>query len=126
MATIRYLVRDVDQSLPFYQLLGFELVNHMGPPFAIVRRGDLSIWLSGPLSSAARPLPDGAAPTPGGWNRLVVEVTDLPAMMALLRSAGAHFRSEPVTGPGGTQVVVDDPSGNPIELFVPRGGARDR
>lgn len=118
MATVRYLVRDIDESLPFYAALGFELVNRMGPPFAVVRRGDLTLWLSGPGSSAARPLDSGAQPVPGGWCRFVVEVPDLPAFVESLRAAGAASpRSAPVKGPGGLQVVVDDPSGNPIEIF---------
>ena len=121
MATIRYLVRDVDESLPFYMALGFKLEDRWGPPFAIVRRDDVSIWLSGPGTSAAKPLPDGSTPESGGWNRLVLEVPDIAAAMAALTPAGARFRSEPVSGPGGTQVLVEDPSGNPIELFEARG-----
>ncbi len=119
MATIRYIVRDVDASLNFYEkLLGFTLAKRMGPAFAMARRGDLTLWLSGPASSAARPLP-GGTPAPGGWNRLVIEVDDVPAMAARLREAGVTLRSDPVTGPGGTQLVIDDPSGNPVELFTP-------
>jgi catechol 2,3-dioxygenase-like lactoylglutathione lyase family enzyme len=120
MATIRYLVHDVDAALPFYAALGFALLQRMGPPFAIVTRGDLSLWLSGPGASAARPLADGAQPVPGGWNRLVIEVDDLDATLAPLRQAGAGLRSEPITGPGGRQVLIEDPSGNPIELFEAR------
>jgi hypothetical protein len=100
-------------------LLGFALEARWGPPFAIVKRADLQLWLSGPGTSASRPLQDGSRPAPGGWNRLVVECTELPQMMALLRAAGVRFRSEPITGPGGTQLVVDDPSGNAVELFQP-------
>ena len=92
----------------------------MGPAFAIVEREGLSLWLSGPQTSAAQPMPDGRAPEPGGWNRLVVEVSDVAAEVERLRSAGVVFRNEPLTGPGGTQVVLDDPSGNPVELFSPR------
>ncbi len=92
----------------------------MGPPFAIVTRGDLSLWLSGPGTSASRPLQDAAQPAPGGWNRLVIEVDDLDAAMVALRPAGARFRSEPIAGPGGRQVLVEDPSGNPVELFQAR------
>ena len=92
-----------------------------GPPFAMVRRGDLTLWLSGPGTSAARPMPDGAQPVPGGWNRLVLEVDDLDTTIAALQAAGAHFRSEVVRGPGGRQVLVEDPSGNPVELFQPQG-----
>ena len=120
MATIRYLVNDVDASLPFYSALGFELVQRMGPPFAIVAKGDLTLWLSGPASSAARTLSDGSIPQPGGWNRLVIEVPNITAAMEALKPTNARFRSEPIQGPGGKQVLVEDPSGNPIELFEPR------
>ena len=92
----------------------------MGPAFAIVERDDLTLWLSGPQSSAARPMPDGAQPEPGGWNRLVVEVDDVRAEVERLRAAGVTLRNDSLTGPGGTQVVLEDPSGNPIELFTPR------
>lgn len=117
-ATIRYLVRDVDQAVEFYtRHLGFTLEQRMGPPFAIVTRGDLRLWIAGPQSSAARPMPDGRVPEPGGWNRLVLEVEDIAAMVATLKAAGLRFRNEVITGPGGSQVLVEDPSGNPIELF---------
>ena len=122
MAVIRYLVRDVDVAVAFYvNVLGFELVEQWGPPFAMVKRGDLTLWLSGPGSSAARPLTDGSKPLPGGWNRLVLETDDLVSLMEKLTQSGAHFRSEIVSGPGGKQVLVNDPSGNPIELFEPSG-----
>lgn len=121
MSIVRYLVHDVDAVLPFYEALGFTLTERWGPPFAMLARGDLTLWLSGPGTSASRPLPGGAVPQPGGWNRLVIEVDDLDARMAALRGAGARFRSEPVQGPGGRQALVDDPSGNPIELFESRG-----
>jgi catechol 2,3-dioxygenase-like lactoylglutathione lyase family enzyme len=120
MATVRYLVHDVDTALPFNAALGFALAERMGRPFAIVTRGDLALWLSGPGTSASRPLTDGAQPAPGGWNRLVIEVDDLDAAMAALRPTGARFRTEPIAGPGGRQVLVEDPSGNPVELFVAR------
>jgi catechol 2,3-dioxygenase-like lactoylglutathione lyase family enzyme len=120
MATVRYLVNDVDASLPFYAALGFELADRWGPPFAIVKKGDLSLWLSGPGTSASKPLADGSVPQPGGWNRLVIQVDDLDAAMAALKPTGARFRSDPVKGPGGRQVLVDDPSGNPLELFEVR------
>jgi len=120
MATFRYLVDDVDAALAFYQALGFELSDRWGPPFAIVRREDVSLWLSGPGSSARKPLPAGDAPRPGGWNRLVLEVEDLDATITALERQGVHWRSPPVSGPGGTQVLLDDPSGNPVELFQPR------
>ena len=92
----------------------------MLPAFAMVRRGDLSLWLAGPSSSAARPMPDGRAPEPGGWNRFVVEVEDLDPIVERLREAGATFRNDIVTGPGGRQILVDDPDGNPIEPFEAR------
>ncbi|MBK8834318.1 MAG: VOC family protein [Anaerolineae bacterium] len=121
MASVRYLVRDVDAALSFYAMLGFALDERWGPPFAIVKRDDLGLWLSGPGTSASKPLASGAQPAPGGWNRLVIEVADLDATLAALTAAGAHFRSDPIAGPGGRQVLVDDPSGNPIELFEARG-----
>ena len=117
MATVRYLVRDVDAALPFYQALGFVVTERWGPPFVMLARDGLSLWLSGPGSSASRPLPDGSVPQPGGWNRLVIEVEDLQVSISALRESGARFRGEPVQGPGGRQVLVEDPSGNPIELF---------
>jgi len=118
VASIRYLVNDVAVAVTFYiDTLGFELVEQWGPPFAMVKRGDLTLWLSGPGSSASRPLADGSKPLPGGWNRLVLETEDLAALVAKLTQSGARFRGEIVVGPGGKQVLVDDPSGNPIELF---------
>ena len=121
MATVRYLVNDVDAALPFYAALGFTQVERWGPPFAILERGDLALWLSGPGTSASRPLTDGSVPVPGGWNRLVVEVEDLDAAIAALKPTGARFRSEPISGPGGRQVLIEDPSGNPVELFEAEG-----
>jgi catechol 2,3-dioxygenase-like lactoylglutathione lyase family enzyme len=120
MTVVRYLVNDVDESLPFYQSLGFKLADRWGPPFAIVKRKSLSVWLSGPGTSARKPLKDGSKPQPGGWNRLVLEVKDIDATVARLTALGARFRSAPIKGPGGKQVLVEDPSGNPIELFEPR------
>lgn len=121
MATLRYLVDDVDEATTFYvEQLGFRLVTRMGPAFTIVERDGLTLWLSGPQSSAARPMPDGAQPGPGGWNRLVLQVDDVPAEIDRLRAAGVRFRNDPVTGPGGTQIVLEDPAGNPVELFTPR------
>jgi catechol 2,3-dioxygenase-like lactoylglutathione lyase family enzyme len=120
VAIIRYLVRDVEVAVSFYvNVLGFALVEKWGPPFAMVKHGDLTLWLSGPESSAARPLTDGSKPAPGGWNRLVLETDDLVSLMEKLAQSGARFRSEIVSGPGGKQVLVSDPSGNPIELFEP-------
>ena len=122
MAVIRYLVADVDAATAFYvDVLGFELLEKWGPPFAMVKRGDLTLWLSGPGSSAARPLADGSRPAPGGWNRLVIETEDLDSMNTKLKRAGAAFRGDVVSGPGGRQVLIDDPSGNPVELFEPSG-----
>lgn len=118
MAVIRYLVNDVDVALEFYiNILGFELVEKWGPPFAMVKRGDLTLWLSGPGSSASRPLADGSKPVPGGWNRLVLETRDLASLVEKLKQSGAQLRSEVVAGPGGKQILVNDPSGNPVELF---------
>lgn len=118
MAVVRYLVDDVDAAAAFYtDHLGFALEQRMGPAFAIVSRGDLSLWLSGPQSSAARPMPDGRQPEPGGWNRLVVEVDDLEAKVEAMKRAGLSFRNEIVTGPGGKQIVLEDSAGNPVELF---------
>ena len=122
MATVRYLVHDVDAVLPFYRALGFRLTDRWGPPFAIVRRTGLALWLAGPGTSARRKLPDGSLPQPGGWNRIVVEAADLDAVLAKAVVAGGRPRSKPIKGPGGRQVLIDDPSGNPVELFEARGG----
>jgi catechol 2,3-dioxygenase-like lactoylglutathione lyase family enzyme len=120
MAIARYLVHDVEESIAFYQdVLGFTVRQHFGPPFASMDRGDLQLWLAGPAASARKPMPDGREPEPGGWNRIVVEVDDIEAVVADLRARGASFRNEPLQGPGGTQVLIDDPSGNPIEIFQP-------
>ena len=120
MATVRYLVHDVDAALPFYRALGFRLTDRWGPQFAIVKRKGLSLWLSGPGTSAAKKLKDGSLPQPGGWNRLVVEVADIDDAIAKVTASGARLRSPPIKGPGGRQVLVEDPSGNPIELFEAR------
>ena len=117
MPTVRYLVHDVDAVLPFYEALGFRQADRWGPPFAILERQGLALWLSGPGTSAARPMPDGARPVPGGWSRIVIEVDDLDATIGCLHATGARFRNEPVDGPGGRQVLAEDPSGNPVELF---------
>jgi len=120
MASVRYLVKDVDRSIAFYtQHLGFALKQQMGPAFARVSRDDLILWLSGPQSSAARPMPDGRRPEPGGWNRLVLEMKDLPSRVAEMKQAGLRFRNDIVVGPGGKQILVEDPDGNPVELFEP-------
>jgi glyoxylase I family protein len=118
MAKVRYLVQEVDRSIEFYtQHLGFKLEQHAGPAFASVSKGDLTLLLSGPGSSGARPLPDGRHQQPGGWNRLLLDVEDLPSCLARMKQAGLRFRSDIVTGPGGRQVQLEDPDGNPIELF---------
>ena len=123
MATMRYIVRDVDEAVDFYtRHLGFTLDRKMGPAIAFVTRDDLLLWLAGPPSSAARPMPDGRKPEPGGWNRLVLEVEDLASRVAGLKDAGVTFRNDIVTGPGGSQILAEDPSGNPIELFQPARG----
>ena len=120
-ATVRYLVADVDRAVAFYvEQLGFELVEQMGPAFARVRRDDLTLWLSGPTSSAARPMPDGRQPVAGGWTRFVLEVDDLATRVDAMRAAGTTFRNKIVSGPGGKQILVEDPDGNVIELFEPR------
>jgi catechol 2,3-dioxygenase-like lactoylglutathione lyase family enzyme len=117
---VRYMVDDVDAAVAFYTThLGFTLLSNASPAFADVTRGDLRLLLSGPTSSAGRPMSDGRKPTPGGWNRIHFVVDDLAAEVARLRAAGVQFRNEIITGPGGAQIVLDDPSGNPIELFQP-------
>jgi predicted enzyme related to lactoylglutathione lyase len=121
-ATVRYLVNDVDAALPFYRALGFRLADRWGPPFAIVKRKGLTLWLAGPGTSARKKLADGSLPQPGGWNRLVVEAADLDATLAKAVAAGGKPRSKPIKGPGGRQVLIDDPSGNPVELFEARDG----
>ena len=118
MATTRYLVDDVGDAIQFYvDGLGFELVQRFGPAMAIVRLGDLDLWLAGPDASAARPMPDGRRPVPGGWNRVVIEVGELDARIEALAAAGVAFRNEVVEGPGGRQILAEDPSGNVVELF---------
>ena len=120
MASVRYLVRDVDEAVAFYtERLGFELQQQFGPAMAITRRGDLTLWLAGPGASAARPMPDGRKPQPGGWNRFVLEVENLESLVTELRAQGTPFRNEIVTGPGGQQILCEDPSGNVVELFQP-------
>ena len=122
MATVRYLVADVPRAMAFYvERLGFTVEQEMLPAFARIRRDDLTLWLAGPKSSAARPMPDGAMPEPGGWNRFVIQVDDLASVVESLGAAGARFRNDVVTGPGGKQILVEDPDGNPVELFEARG-----
>jgi catechol 2,3-dioxygenase-like lactoylglutathione lyase family enzyme len=118
---VRYMVDDVERAVAFYTgHFGFELRTSHAPAFADVTRGQLRLLLSGPASSAGRPMPDGRRPAPGGWNRIHLIVEDLPSQVEQLRNAGVRFRSDIITGPGGAQIVLDDPSGNPIELFQPR------
>jgi catechol 2,3-dioxygenase-like lactoylglutathione lyase family enzyme len=120
MVSVRYMVDDVDEAIAFYtKVLGFEVLTHPGPPFADVTRGNLRLLLSGPASSAGRPMPDGATPGPGGWNRIHLIVEDIDAEVTRLREAGAHFRNDIVEGPGGKQILLEDPSGNVVELFQP-------
>jgi catechol 2,3-dioxygenase-like lactoylglutathione lyase family enzyme len=117
---VRYLVHDVQAAVDFYTThLGFTLHTSAAPAFADVIRGNLRLLLSGPTSSAGRRMPDGRTPEPGGWNRIHLLVTDLPAEVARLQAAGLPFRNDIVTGPGGRQILLDDPSGNPVELFQP-------
>ena len=119
---VRYIVRDVDAAIAFYCAhLGFTEVMHPAPAFAMLQRGDLRLVLSAPNPSAGggQPMPDGRQQEPGGWNRFAVEVDDLEAAVARLRAAGVAFRNDIVTGVGGKQILVEDPSGNPIELFQP-------
>ena len=120
MATIRYLVNDVDAAVAFYtERLGCALEQQFGPNMAILKRDELTLWVAGPGASASRPMPDGRKPAPGGWNRFVIEVEDLAALVADMRQGGVRFRNEIVVGPGGQQILCEDPSGNVIELFQP-------
>jgi catechol 2,3-dioxygenase-like lactoylglutathione lyase family enzyme len=120
MVSVRYMVDDVQKAIDFYtKVLGFEVLNAWAPAFADVARGRLRLLLSGPTSSAGRPMPDGAKPGPGGWNRIHLIVEDIGAEVARLRDAGAKFRNEILEGPGGKQVLIQDPAGNVIELFQP-------
>ena len=119
---VRYIVHDVDAAIPFYtQQLGFTLDMHPAPPFAMLSRGDLRLVLSAPnaMGGGGQSMPDGTKPQPGGWNRFAIEVTDLSAEVDRLRRAGVRFRNDIVTGVGGKQILAEDPSGNPIELFEP-------
>ena len=117
---VRYMVGDVDEAIAFYtELLGFELLNSASPAFADVRRGNLRLLLAGPTSSAGRPMPDGTKPEPGGWNRIHFIVDDIDTEVARLRDVGARFRNDIVEGPGGKQILLEDPSDNVVELFQP-------
>ena len=122
MVNVRYMVDDVQASIDFYtEHLGFEVRTSAAPAFADVIRGNLRLLLSGPASSAGRPMPDGATPGPGGWNRIHLIVADIATEIERLRAAGVGFRNEVVTGPGGSQIILLDPSCNLIELFQPAG-----
>jgi glyoxylase I family protein len=117
---VRYQVADVRRSVAFYtERFGFTLQHQQPPAFASVSLGPLTILLSGPGASGSRPLPDGRQQQPGGWNRVVLRVTDLPSCIERLKSAGIHFRNQMEAGPGGRQIQIEDPDGNPIELFEP-------
>src|SRR5262245_13645516 len=119
---VRYMVDDVDTAVDFYtKHLGFTIGTNAAPAFADVFRGNLRMLLSGPTSSAGRPMPDGRTPEPGGWNRVEFVVDDIESEVQRLRSEGVPCRNEIVTGPGGKQILIDDPSGNPVELFQPAG-----
>jgi catechol 2,3-dioxygenase-like lactoylglutathione lyase family enzyme len=120
MVSVRYMVDDVAAAVAFYtKVLGFEVLTNFPPAFADVARGRLRLLLSGPASSAGRPMPDGVKPGPGGWNRIHLIVDDIDAEVARLRKAGAPFRNDTIAGPGGKQILLQDPSGNVIELFQP-------
>jgi catechol 2,3-dioxygenase-like lactoylglutathione lyase family enzyme len=121
-ASVRYIVDDVDAAIAFYTgRLGFREVMHPAPAFAMLSRGELRLLLSAPSGAAGggQAMPDGTLPQPGGWNRISLEVDDLAAEVERLREAGVRFRNEPVTGVGGLQVLLEDPAGNPVELFQP-------
>lgn len=120
--SVRYMVDDVAAAVAFYTAnLGFSVLTNFPPAFADVSRGNLRLLLSGPASSAGRPMPDGRKPGPGGWNRIHLLVDDIEAEVARLRAAGVPFRNDIVKGPGGAQILLEDPAGNPIELFQPAG-----
>ena len=123
IVNVRYMVSDVEESIAFYTgMLDFEVLTSAAPAFADVKRGNLRLLLAGPKSSAGRPMPDGATPGPGGWNRIHFIVDDLESEVARLRAAGATFRNDIIQGPGGKQILLQDPSGNVVELFQPAGG----
>ena len=120
MVAVRYLVHNVDSAVAFYRdRLGFKLEQQFGAAMAIMEQDELRLWLAGPGASASRPMPDGRKPEAGGWNRFVVEVDDLESKVAELRQVGVKFRNDIVVGPGGKQILCEDPSGNAIELFEP-------
>ena len=120
MAQVRYIVDDVEEAVAFYvSKLGFELEAQFGPAMAILVHGDLKLWVAGPKASASRPMPDGTRPSPGGWSRFVLTFDDLASLVSKLTDDGVKFRSEIVEGPGGKQILCQDPSGNVVELFEP-------
>ena len=122
---VRYQVKDVAQSIAFYtQHLGFKAEHQAPPAFATLSLGTLHLLLSGPQASGSRPMPDGQRQAPGGWNRVVLRATDLPALIESLKKAGVHFRNEMETGPAGKQIQLEDPDGNPVELFEPADVSR--
>jgi len=122
LVNVRYMVDDVIKAVDFYTThFGFTLCSNAAPAFADVLRGNLRLLLSGPKSSAGRPMPDGGIPEPGGWNRIHFIVDDIVAEVERLRAAGVRFRNDIISGPGGQQIVLEDPAGNPIELFQPAG-----
>jgi len=120
MVAVRYLVHNVDSAVAFYRdRLGFKLEQQFGAAMAIMELDELRLWLAGPGASASRPMPDGRKPEPGGWNRFVIEIDDLENKVAELRQVGVKFRNDIVVGPGGKQILCEDPSGNVVELFEP-------
>ena len=122
LVNVRYMVDDVEGAVGFYTThFGFAVRSNHAPAFADVVRGNLRLLNSGPASSAGRPMPDGRTPGPGGWNRIQIEVSDLEREVTALRASGASFRGEIISGRGGSQILLDDPAGNPIELFEPAG-----
>ena len=120
LVSVRYMVDDVEKAVDFYTtVFGFTVRTNFAPAFADVVRGNLRLLLSGPKSSAGRPMPDGRTPEPGGWNRIHFIVDDIDAEVERLRAAGVTFRNEVISGPGGRQILLEDPAGNPIEVFQP-------
>jgi len=120
MAAFRYLVSDVDEAVAFYtEVLGFDVEKRFGAAMAVLQNGDMQLWLAGPQASAARPMADGRRPEPGGWNRIVLVVPGMDPVLKRLDSAMVRRRSDVIAGPGGRQLLIEDPSGNPIELFEP-------
>ena len=120
MVHIRYIVNDVDAAVDFYvSNLGFQLEQQYGPAMAILLNDDLSLWVAGPMASASKPMPDGSTPAPGGWSRFVLTVENLDEFVAQLKENGVNFKNDILEGPGGKQVLCEDPSGNTIELFEP-------